>query len=488
MTQLRTGLLALLMAAVSCASSQTSNRGEFADQPNGLMYADSNMRMLGHMVDSLNIRFRHCDLAHTYYSNPQGRFWHLEFASTTDNLARLRGDLARNKSLDYLLSTYKDVLKKMDTTGFIVEAHFNGDEREYVYLTGEPENGYESNYSLNRGKERLPSREWVQRFDPKDKYTKENSVDAWYLPQPLARQRIPDEYARYLQYADCMIDTNTTIFLTQKRNRPRQESDDAAYKALVAYLNQKTNARKKGKDDWEYNYLSERKIEFAETHLRNDERFMQLLEDAVESCIEYDDSRGDLEALTAAVLSKAKALELKRHRIVAGMCSQDQSPRLHARNIAILAAETNSWDIFLRAHLDIMNDRFERRSDGSYAYGGRKTYLKELEVLDIDVIDLMFGLTLRAADLPEHHYYGTVWRLGWAMSESKDKGLFEDKILHMLKDRRLDEFNRGLLFILYHSYLNHLDDKAMVAERIRVLQQAADEFPGSIKAALLAMK
>jgi len=43
----------------------------------------------------------------------------------------------------------------------------------------------------------------------------------------------------------------------------------------------------------------------------------------------------------------------------------DESPRTHARAIALLAAETNNWDILLRAHIDIMNDRFERRSDGS---------------------------------------------------------------------------------------------------------------------------
>ena len=49
----------------------------------------------------------------------------------------------------------------------------------------------------------------------------------------------------------------------------------------------------------------------------------------------------------------------------------DNSPRIHALNIAKLSAETINWEVFLRAHLDIMKDKFERMSDGSYAFGGR---------------------------------------------------------------------------------------------------------------------
>lgn len=90
----------------------------------------------------------------------------------------------------------------------------------------------------------------------------------------------------------------------------------------------------------------------------------------------------DFEEYVSCYKSPKVALELKRSRIVVGGCSQDMSPRVHAMNIALLSAETINWEIFLRSHLDIMNDNFERMSDGSYAWAGRKTYIKELEVLD----------------------------------------------------------------------------------------------------------
>ena len=54
--------------------------------------------------------------------------------------------------------------------------------------------------------------------------------------------------------------------------------------------------------------------------------------------------------------------------------------------------------------------RFERVTDGSYACGDRKTYLKELEELNLNIVDLMIGLTLRADNVAKDHYYDTIWR------------------------------------------------------------------------------
>jgi hypothetical protein len=159
-----------------------------------------------------------------------------------------------------------------------------------------------------------------------------------------------------------------------------------------------------------------------------------------------------------------------------GSCSQDSRPREHARDIAILAAQAHSWDIFLRAHLDIMNDRFERATDGSYAWEARKTYLKELEELNLNIVDLMLGLTLRAQNVAGNHYYGTIWRMGWALTESKEKALFEEKAMAMMKDNSLDEFNRGLIFLLYKTYINYLDEKESAQKR-KSLKETISSFP-----------
>ncbi|WP_353778328.1 hypothetical protein [Winogradskyella sp. 3972H.M.0a.05] len=156
---------------------------------------------------------------------------------------------------------------------------------------------------------------------------------------------------------------------------------------------------------------------------------------------------------------KEKLLDKLRRTKVIGMCSQDSSPRLHALDIALLSAETTNWEVFLKAHLDVMNDRFDRVSDGSYAWAGRKTYIKELEVLNINVIDLLLGTVLRFKNHNPNHYFSSIGRLGRALSETENKAEFEKKALNMIMDSELDDLNRIMIFYLIHNYMYYLTDE-----------------------------
>jgi len=57
----------LLMLIVS---GYCYGQSEFQIYSSGLIYDQPTMTKLGHIVDSLNVRFRTCDLAHPYYSFP----------------------------------------------------------------------------------------------------------------------------------------------------------------------------------------------------------------------------------------------------------------------------------------------------------------------------------------------------------------------------------------------------------------------------------
>lgn len=140
-----------------------------------------------------------------------------------------------------------------------------------------------------------------------------------------------------------------------------------------------------------------------------------------------------------------------RSRKVYGQCSQDHTPRDHALAIAKLAAETASWDIFLRAHLDILNDRFARNSDASYGRDTRGTYIRELEQLGFDVSLLLMGITLRVDNPAKNHYYGSTDRIGRALSESREWDAVSEKIRLAVADTELDDFNRLLFWYLYQN-------------------------------------
>lgn len=152
--------------------------------------------------------------------------------------------------------------------------------------------------------------------------------------------------------------------------------------------------------------------------------------------------------------------------------------------IAQLAAETADWSVFLKAHLDIMNDRFDRASDGTYAWGGRKTYLKELEDLDLDVTDLLLGISLRMADPSENHYFGNIGRLGRALAETKDRTQLEEKILAMIRDTTLDDYNRLIQHYLFLNYMYYLPAKESRLTDMEKLVAADKTMPAYISSHL----
>ncbi len=177
---------------------------------------------------------------------------------------------------------------------------------------------------------------------------------------------------------------------------------------------------------------------------------------------------------------KENLLDTLRSVKVVGSCSMDTSPRFHSVNIALLSAETLHWEVFLRSHLDIMNDRFDRASDGSYAQASRQTYIKELETLNINTYDLIFGISLRIENPAENHYYGTIFRIGRALAESKYKDQIEHQLASMMKDPTLDDYNRVIAFYLYRNYIYYLSDETQKEKSTVAFKNAVATLPNYI--------
>jgi len=178
---------------------------------------------------------------------------------------------------------------------------------------------------------------------------------------------------------------------------------------------------------------------------------------------------------------KNKLLDKMRETKVVGSCSMDSSPRDHAINIAMLSAETTKWEIFLRSHLDIMNDRFDRVSDGSYALENRKTYIRELEELDINVVNLIFGISLRVENPAKNHYYGSISRIGRALTETQNRNEIEGLMLSMIEDATLDDYNRLLSYFLFLNYNHYIKNKVTKDKNIRKLKRSVTFLPNYLK-------
>jgi hypothetical protein len=72
-------------------------------------------------------------------------------------------------------------------------------------------------------------------------------------------------------------------------------------------------------------------------------------------------------------------------------CTSPLSPDKQLRYIAIKAAEAHGWPIFIRAHLDMINNYVETFIPSHYRYSTlpNTPYLAELELLDIPVQELL---------------------------------------------------------------------------------------------------
>jgi len=387
-----------------CLSSLLSAQPEFTTYPNGLIYSEATMGKLHRIVDSLNLKYRSCELNRIYYSCVQARA-HIVILEK-GNVREAQKDIRQGISFDDFLKKYPDA--KVRKNALVVRSSYKDYQGKQVVEYGEV--SLNTNYGLE-----------IQRSKADPDIGKQGSwlceseketLQAFYFTDSMASAPLKEKYARRIGYSDCLVDTSTTKF-----------KSDASF-----------------------------------GNVGLPENWQSLPEQ-----------------------EKVKLLDRMRSTKVMGFCSMDNSPRIHAVNIALLSAETTNWEVFLRSHLDIMNDRFDRMTDGSYAWGKRQTYIKELEDLDINVPELILGISLRVENPSRNHYYGSIGRLGRAISESKQKEEFEKDMLAMIADPELDDYNRVISYFLYKSYLNYLYSEKEKTEKNQKLKHAIAGLPGYLK-------
>ncbi|UOQ77959.1 hypothetical protein MUN84_04805 [Hymenobacter sp. 5516J-16] len=446
------------------------------------------MRQLRHIVDSLHLRYKVCELRRAYRSHWQGQAHHVRLES--GNIAAAAEALRHGISPEAFAMRFPAA--KIERGLLVVSSQQEREQKnkKAVFTTYHtiPFDG-QKEYSLEvAGVQQPPGPgQWVVEYEKKGyggPY-----VEALYFPAGLTQTKLPQQYATLVQYADCLVDTTAQIYLeaAQRTGVRLQNKESASEAAFMRYVHQQTH-----RPTHNYNgRLSETEQEARWQAYRNWDslrltkvdaiaatpQFRELLRQAATDAASVGTSSDEFEEYVARYYSPRRALELKRSRRVIGGCSQDNGPRRHALGIAQLSAEAVNWETFLRAHLDIMNDRFERVSDGSYAWAARQTYLRELEELDINVPDLMLGISLRIDNPSQNHYFGTPYRVGRALTETRQPREMEQRLLTLVADSTLDTYNRVLAYYLFLNYIQHLDDKMQQQQNVAKLNKAVQTLP-----------
>lgn len=511
-----------------------SQSGEFEVYPNGLIYSDHSINKLKHIVDSLNLKFKVCEYNKVFKSVNQTK---AKYVSLEKNkILEAKNDMDNNISYADFITKYPRAIVNEDLLVVKFKYFDKYDNSNKIYVDAVDFND-RNQFSITKNENEVLSffsasvkGKWLYEYHEKTKYSSE-SIDAFYFVEDFTSKNLQPKYNKLIQYADCMVDTTAQVFYDNSKESgvryfdtiPRKFQkftkyvDEALKKPNFSYedydvligmdtmnfekpwkklqMSKKERAKseerrklveekferfKKEYDAWE-----EKRFSRIDSLKVNDKNFMPLFLEAYEESKSVKSSDDEFEEYVGRYVSKEAELEMKRNRRVIGGCSMDQSPRIHAFNIALLSAETTKWEIFLRSHLNIMNDRFDRVSDGSYAQKERKTYIRELEVLDINLLDLIIGISLRIENPSNNHYYSSINRIGRALSESKNKVEIENQLLQMVKDDSLDDYNRTLMYFLFDNYNHYLEDKNLQKENIVKLQEAVATLPSYISSKIV---
>lgn len=496
-----------------------AQNSEFKLHDNGLIYSDVAMGKLKHIADSLNLKFKVCDVNKKYYSNRQAIAHHISLEAK--KVKEAKADIERNISFDEFVKKYPnaEVVERLVVIASSYKNYRDQNELHFFNLELSENNNFSLSFE-NKKESEVIQGNWIYDYNEKTKYSEED-IEAYYIVKPFESVELPKKYSRLIQYSDCLIDTSATVFTDKAKDsgvryysdKPNKARDFNEYVSNVLkrprfefemfdvltgmdtidfeHPNKKLSKKKRVESnkkraiaEKEYEIFNQ-KMQAWEDHklikidsLKSaDASFMPKLMEAYTEAKENRSSDDQFEEYVGLYISKDAELEMKRNRRVIGGCSMDDSPRIHALNIALLSAETTKWEIFLQSHLNIMNDRFDRVSDGSWAQQGRSTYIREIEDLDINVLDLLFGISLRIDNAAKNHYYGSINRLGRALSESKNQTEFEAKSLAMIEDSELDIYNRLLIYFLFRNYNNYLPNEFQQKRNTEKLKASITKLP-----------
>lgn len=493
---------------------------EFKVYENGLIYSENSVSKLKHIVDSLNLKFKVCEFNKTFKAYGQAKANFVEVEKS--DALKAKKDLENGISYSDFKAKYGKA--SFDENRIVLKSDYTNYENEQKVEFSSVSLGKRDGENISKNKKDVNlyndfKGKWIFEYEEKTSYSNE-SLKAFYFVEGFKTKTLSEKYARLIQYSDCLVDTTAQIFHDTAKDsnlryldtvrtkaskfnayvekvlkRPSFDSEKYSFYFDFNQLDNQGKTKKKSEEEIaKYKVIKkelgafDEKIEKWESlrlervdSLRNaDRNFDIMLRDALAQAKITKFSDDIFDEYVGRYIGKEEELELKRNRYVIGGCSMDNSPRVHALNIAMLSAETIKWEIFLRSHLNIMNDRFDRASDGSYAQGARSTYIKEIEVLDINVLDLILGISLRIDNPSKNHYYSSINRVGRALSESSNPELVETSLLNMIKDNDLDDYNRILMYYLFDNYNYNLKDEKVKESNESKLKLAVASMPDYI--------
>jgi len=213
----------LILALSTCTAFL--QKTEFENHDNGLIYSDTTVKQLKYIVDSLNLKFRVCELDKVYRAKSQAKVHFVRLDT---------GDIQAAKADIEAGMTYEDFIQKHNQATTVKDLlvvkfkYQDYEDRELVKLSTV---GFDGKYEYSLAfKENLQDYDkplkgkWVCQYHTNSKQTLE-ILSAFYFTEDFSQRPLVEKYARMVQYSDCMIDTSTQVFYESRPKRGNPLSD-----------------------------------------------------------------------------------------------------------------------------------------------------------------------------------------------------------------------------------------------------------------------
>lgn len=311
-------ILFLLVFGFTSYSQET----EFGKTNNGLIYSDNTIKQLKFIVDSLNLKFKTCNLTTSYYSKSQTKANYILLEK--GNIKEAKNDLDSNISYDNFINKYKksEIEKELLVIKSKGKNYNEKDIVEFSSIELNRQYGHELNFENNLEIYDIPLKgKWVYNYVEKTEYSKEY-IEAFYFIENFSQKAIPENYSRMIQYTDCMIDTTTQVF-TEKAYNERQYRGDENIRTNVFmdYVNKSTKKPKdpESNDDKDFDIYFEKikvwdslRISRVDSLRLIDKNFDELLNEAIKEALVNGNSDDEFEEYVGRYISKKTELILKK--------------------------------------------------------------------------------------------------------------------------------------------------------------------------------
>ncbi len=462
---------------------------------NGLLYSDSVIWQLQLSKDSLQTVYENSNTA-VYSSRPQARGHYVRLKK---NVLSAVKDMNENISFDNFLTKYSS--ETVDTDLLITKARYvesNGDTlvKFSSLALGQIDNHWLTFKNQPKLYRQSVKNRWIIEYWPKSDYYDEY-VDAYYFVDEFTNTKLPEKYGKQIFYSEVIIGLNQPLFSNGAREVRGPmvgfifvDPDKIETDAFLIYINKLTNKPINKDYSSPKGYQKElekwRGSRIAITDsLKRTPLFKQHLNNSYENALVSEKPNTNLNIYFNRYLSEKKLLAYYRSYYYIGGGSTDQTPRRHVNNVTSRAAKSGNWEVFIKGHLDLLFDNIPRMSDLTSMDEYRNTFLDELIAIKIDVIPLLFGTIYSIGKAHEFHYSGNVRRLGRILSTLEADSKYKDVILSIIKDERLDDYNRVMFYYLFLNYNFNIENEMEQKQNEIDLKIAINSMPIYIAEKLL---